>query len=500
MYQNKPLTYISLFSCAGVGCYGFKMNGFECVATNELLDARLSVQRANHKCKYESGYISGDITLPETQKQLFEEINKWKQLEGISGIDVVMATPPCQGMSTANYKKTDTEQVRNSLVVEAIKLIRDIRPKVFIFENVRAFLKTICTDVDGEDKPIEESILNNLSPDYNIFWKIINFKDYGVPSSRPRTLVIGTLKDYHNLSPLFFFPSRSQEITLRQAIGSFSSLGYGERDRLDPLHFARVYPIEQLEWIKNLAEGQSAFEQDVEFQPGRVDEGGNKIVNKGAYMGNKYRRLTWDKVCSCIHTRNDVMSSQDTIHPSDNRVLSIRELMRVMTIPDSFLWTFYDNMLTVETAPEYLKQNELNIRRCIGEAVPTQIIKDISEKIKNHLNQYQDYSKTSSDIFHQIKDIDLVKKDTVNIQIKDKEPTINLIEQIVSLFTDKKEVNIWTNSQSLVDRILLNLSLPSNINLLSQEYKGIPDYLISNNILKPYTQNIQLSLFDADFY
>lgn len=42
-------TYISLFSSAGVGCYGFKMNGFHCVATNELLPARISVQRANHK-------------------------------------------------------------------------------------------------------------------------------------------------------------------------------------------------------------------------------------------------------------------------------------------------------------------------------------------------------------------------------------------------------------------------------------------------------------------
>ena len=57
--SNKKRTYITLFSSAGVGCYGFKLNGFECIATNELLDVRLSVQKANHKCKYESGYIGG---------------------------------------------------------------------------------------------------------------------------------------------------------------------------------------------------------------------------------------------------------------------------------------------------------------------------------------------------------------------------------------------------------------------------------------------------------
>ena len=55
------LTYISLFSSAGVGCYGFKMEGFDCVATNELLPKHLDVQKCNDKCKYDSGYILGDI-------------------------------------------------------------------------------------------------------------------------------------------------------------------------------------------------------------------------------------------------------------------------------------------------------------------------------------------------------------------------------------------------------------------------------------------------------
>ena len=56
--QHKP-TYISLFSSAGVGCYGFKMAGFDCIATNELLERRLNIQRYNQKCKYPGGYICG---------------------------------------------------------------------------------------------------------------------------------------------------------------------------------------------------------------------------------------------------------------------------------------------------------------------------------------------------------------------------------------------------------------------------------------------------------
>ena len=176
-------TYISLFSSAGVGCYGFKMEGFDCIATNEWIERRLNIQKANKKCKYESGYICGDITKSETKDKLYAEIELWRKKEGVKRVDVVIATPPCQGMSVANHKKSDTEIVRNSLVVESIKIIQKIKPKFFVFENVPAFMKTICTDVDGVDKPIADAIENNLGKDYSYTSRVINFKNYGACSS-----------------------------------------------------------------------------------------------------------------------------------------------------------------------------------------------------------------------------------------------------------------------------------------------------------------------------
>ena len=503
--NNKKRTYITLFSSAGVGCYGFKLNGFECIATNELLDVRLSVQKANHKCKYESGYIGGDITNVETHKKLFDEINMWKEKEGVSQVDVVFATPPCQGMSTANYKKTDDEQIRNSLVVQAIKLISQIQPKIFIFENVRAFMKTICTDTDGKDKPIKDSIYGNLADRYNIFYRVINFKDYGVPSSRPRTLVIGTSKEYPTLSPLSLFPSRHKEIKLREAIGDLASLDYGQKDNSDYLHFARLFPKEQLDWIKNLKEGQSAFDQPIEYQPGHYDEKGNKVVNKGAYMGNKYRRLVWDKVCSCIHTRNDVLSSQDTIHPKDNRVLSIRELMRVMTIPDSFHWTDYDDKVTMDNADEYLKANELNIRRCIGEAVPTQIMKNVAYKIKIALSSIDNhFLSDQSDFFNSIKDISF-DRDNVRIKVKEACYIIKYLPQIAGFFADKTKVEICCIDFSIEDtcaakEILKLWDLQDFIKLsfvtLDKASNHTYHYTLDGSMLSSYKESVQLSLFN----
>ncbi len=74
MLFNQTLTYISLFSGARVGCYGLLEEGFECVATNEILEKRLNVQRINNKCKFNDGYICGDIKELETKEKILKQI------------------------------------------------------------------------------------------------------------------------------------------------------------------------------------------------------------------------------------------------------------------------------------------------------------------------------------------------------------------------------------------------------------------------------------------
>ena len=389
--MKTNLTYISLFSSAGVGCYGFKQAGFQCIATNELIKRRLDVQRFNKKCKYESGYICGDITKDETKQLLFNEIALWKEKENIREVDVVIATPPCQGMSVANHKKTDNEIVRNSLVVESIKIINEIKPRFFVFENVPLFLKTICTDIDKVDKPISEAIEKNLGCDYNYVGEVINFKNYGSNSSRKRTLVIGVRKDIE-CNPKDLFPDYTSEKTLRETIGHLMSLTKPYQfDPNDAYHFFRGYPERMRRWISSTPEGCSAFDNpNIEDRPHQVKDG--KIVENVKKNSDKYTRLRWDSVGPCIHTRNDQLASQNTIHPSDDRVFSIRELMILMTIPENFKWSELSlgelNMLSDEEKRAYLKKEEIKIRQSIGEAVPTTIFEQVAKKIKKwNLNQ-----------------------------------------------------------------------------------------------------------------
>ena len=195
------------------------------------------------------------------------------------------------------------------------------------------------------------------------------------------------------------------------------------------------------------------------------------------------------------------MSSQDTIHPCDNRVLSIRELMTLMTIPNSFKWTSNDDNLTVDNSDEYLKKNEGNIRRCIGEAVPTQIISDIALKLSPLLD-YCDYiadennyipnnifdicSKENgkliySDVFPAIDDL---KEDISSIKIKIVGTRNFLIyyPQLISFFSHLNTIDIDLYDAKEYDNIILDdylssLAQPINVKVkVVQHYQPLEKY------------------------
>jgi len=388
--KQPSLTYISLFSSAGIGCHGFSLEDFECIASIEIIERRLEIQKYNNKCRYPSGYIAEDITKKTAKDKIFSEIDLWKSKHGLRDIDVLVSTPPCQGMSVANHKKGN-ELKRNSLVVESIKLTDDIRPKIFIFENVRAFLTTVCTDTDGKTKSIREAIELNLGGKYNIHYQVVNFKDYGNPSSRTRTLVIGVRKDLQEITPLDLMPKLKTGGTLREAIGDLPSLKVmGEIDKNDIYHNFRTYSEHMRSWVENIKEGESAFDnKDPKRRPHKIEN--RKIISNQNKNGDKYTRCFWDKPAACVHTRNDIFASQATIHPSDDRVFSVRELMRMMSIPTTFKWSDVDiehlNKLEEQEKKKFLKKQEVNIRQSIGEAVPTIIFHGIAKNIKDKLRK-----------------------------------------------------------------------------------------------------------------
>lgn len=343
------------------------MEGFECVATNELLSRRMDVQRVNKKCKLNSGYIPGDITQSAIKQKIYDEIDKWEKM-GNDGIDVVIATPPCQGISVINHKKNDREINRNSLVVESVEIIDRIKPRFFIFENVMAFQKTLCITPDEQVMPIGEYIRSALGAEYIISGRILNFMNYGSNSSRTRTMMIGVSKKYrNNITPFDLYPSFRPEKTLREVI----------------------------------------FD---------------------------YPRLEWGEI------------SQSDFY----RVFSIRELMDMMTIPHSFRWVDYsidelNAMSDVEKRKVY-KEHEVNIRQCLGEAVPTEIMRQIAARIKAAMKTKRS---DAAEINRIIADNNLAERDNLIVFLRDNPLNLDIasLMRITELCNAHREKNaaFYTN-------------------------------------------------------
>ena len=383
------MNYVSLFSSAGVGCFGFKEEGFDCIATSELIERRWNIQKINHKCKYDEGYILGDITQEEIKQQLFDAIDSFKEKENVDDVDVIIFTPPCQGMSVANHYNRDGSIDRNSLVVESLEIVNEVKPKFFLSENVRAFMNTKCVNHNKEEK-IKYAFQDWLSKDYVYENQIINFKDYGANSSRTRSVTIGVRKDLMDkVHPSDLFPDEEEPKTLFEVIGDLPSLN--EMDEVDPTdiyHHFKPYREDMRAWIHDITEGQSAFDnEDINKKPHKVVDG--KIVVHNNQHGDKYTRQCWDKVGPCVHTYMANLASQNTVHPVDDRAFTIRELMLLMNIPNDFKWVEMSeeelNNLPLEEKQEFLKKNENNIRECIGEAVPPIIMQKIAKNIKEVL-------------------------------------------------------------------------------------------------------------------
>ena len=459
MLKDKSLTYISLFSSAGVGCYGFHMEGYHCIATNELIERRLAVQKYNNKCELSSGYIAGDITSSEIKTLIYEEIAKWKE-KGNDRVDVVIATPPCQGISVINHKKNANDVNRNSLVIESVEIVKTIRPRLFVFENVQAFQKTLCITKEEKIVRIGDFIRDELGQEYIITGKVINFMNYGANSSRTRTLVIGVDKEYRNtFTPYDLFPTFRQEKTLRDVIGNgrFKPLSWGEIQADDFYHAFRTYDPAMREWIHDLKEGESAFDNaDPLRRPHKTVDG--QIIENIKKNRDKYTRQKWDRFVQCVHTRNDQLAAQNTVHPVEDRVFSIRELMEMMSIPSSFRWVDYSlvelNAMTDDEKHRLYKENEVNIRQCLGEAVPTEILRQIASRIKEEFCKKRI---TPADINKIISTYGLDDKETMNQFVVDNPERLSLpeLQRIVELCNAKREENAaYYTNKFIVNEIM----------------------------------------------
>lgn len=346
---------ISVFSSAGIGELLLKNTNVEVVAANELLPKRAECY--SHFYPNTDMYC-GDITLDETQDYMVSAAQK-------SGAKMLIATPPCQGLSTLGKNKKQIhyeKDKRNYLILSALNIIDRCDFDYVLIENVPTFLE-MYFPYENDYFKLEEILNKKYSSKYKIEARVLNAKDYGICQSRPRAII-----KMYKPDKKWSWPSEEQEITLREAIGYLPSLESGESSDI-PWHFAKKHNERAVLALKHTPTGKSAIANEV-YYPKKED--GTRI--KGFH--NTFKRMDWDQPCPTRTTFSGSMSSHNNVHPgrllpdgtySDARVLTLLETFIVSSIPEDI---------------DFPKDStDTFIRTVIGESIPPKLMMKVIEKI-----------------------------------------------------------------------------------------------------------------------
>ena len=373
----------SLFSNVGVAEAYLDELGIDICVANEI-DADRA--RFYQEVYPHANMICGDITDDKVRNLIVDESKK-------NNVEFIIATPPCQGMSEAG-KRLEFDS-RNQLIFYAIDVIKRVLPKYVLLENVPQQLKTKIR-YNEEIILIPEYIKRELEDTYNFNSEtLVKAKDYGVPQLRERNIFLLVRKDQ---KVEWRFPDKQKEITLEEAIGHLPSLDPFLREGIEETlkrfpkfkekkeqalqvskwHFPPTHSWKQVEWMLHTPTGKSAIYNEV-YYPQKSDGTPVKAHH------NNYRRLKWDMPCRTITQNNGVISSLACVHPgrpfekdgqllySDARVLTIYELMIVMSLPLD--WNI----------PDWA--TESFIRKVFGEGIPSKLVKEI---VRNLIEQIKE--------------------------------------------------------------------------------------------------------------
>lgn len=333
---------IDLFSGAGGMSEGLKMAHFKTKYAFEIDAIASMAYKLNHN---KTKVYTQDIKTVDTR-----EIKK--TLRGKT-IHLLAGCPPCQGFSSIRRlnRNKPVEDERNSLINEYVRFVNDLRPYTIMLENVPGlamsdeFHKAMC-------------FLREIG--YHIEYDILNVKDYGVPQSRKRLVMVGS-----RLGPISIAAPTNESCTVRSTIGSLPM----PADSTDAVH--QIYP-HHIQRIQNLIgliphDGGSLKDLSDEWQL-KCHEADNVGFN------DVYGRLRWDTHSTTITGGCLNPSKGRFLHPEQNRCITAREASMLQTFP-------IDYKFPIDVA-------KTKIALMIGNALPPKFCKVQADNIRKHLDMY----------------------------------------------------------------------------------------------------------------
>lgn len=341
--MKKKFTYTSIDLFSGVGglTEGMHQAGFKTKIAVEIVEEAINGYKLNHP---KAKVLQKNIR--EISKKEISKILKGKPLHLLAGC------PPCQGFSSVRrLNRSSVDDHRNDLVLEYLRLVKEHLPYTIMMENVPELREySLFKKVVRELKKLK----------YHIDVDVVNVKDYGVPQSRRRLVMVGSL-----LGPIKIARGNNEKVTVRATIGNLESID----ETNDPIH-------------KITAKHTKRIMERIELTP---KNGGSRKdlpkeweleCHKGKDVGfnDIYGRLRWDDYSTTITGGCLNPSKGRFLHPEENRVITPREAALLQSFPPDYKF------------PLNIPKHALAL--LIGNALPPKFSYIQSLNIKNHLDEH----------------------------------------------------------------------------------------------------------------
>ncbi|WP_035571363.1 DNA cytosine methyltransferase [Halonatronum saccharophilum] len=285
---DNGFNYIDLFSGAGGLSLGFKQAGFKGLAGVEIMDKAADTYRTY----FDHPVIEGDIREEESKQKLYDLVKNKE-------IDVICGGFPCKGFSLSGYRIiTDS---RNNLYKEMLEVVSRLKPKFIMMENVVGLRSML----DGK---VEEKIINDFEKiGYKINVTVLNSADYYVPQVRRRVIFIGNRLNKTNYHPNPLIEKENHR-TIKDAI----------EDLID-------HPKD-----KEFNHVPTRHSKDMKERLAAVEEGNSLYGN----YSDAWKKSPWlEPSCTVKENHGGV-----NIHPKLPRVITAREMARLQSFPDDFIF------------------------------------------------------------------------------------------------------------------------------------------------------------------
>lgn len=345
----RDSTAIDLFCGAGGLTAGFLKAGIRVVGALDSWEPAVATYRRN----FAHPVVKADVT----QIAALDFCRECRVEPG--EVDIVAGGPPCQGFSVQRIGADEDD--RNSLIFRFADFVREIRPRMFLMENVPGLL-------GKRGRPFADRFAFLLrEAGYEVRVARVNAAEYGVPQTRKRVFFFGWIAS--EVPPFAFPPPRltpDQYRTVEQAIGDLPSPPDDFTPAPgDPLHRRMRLSERNLQRLRFIPPGGGFEDLPVDLRVNCHKGGADRIGHRAVYG-----RLAPDRPAGTITARFDSFTRGRFAHPFEDRNITLREGARLQTFDDEF---------------QFVGTQE-QIAALIGNAVPPLLAEIIGAALHAHLS------------------------------------------------------------------------------------------------------------------